>query len=159
MSFSKVHSCSRNIPPPTPLPALQVELLTVLPAIAFPTMSKLVTLCTGFIKLRQAVLLRDPVGSTRAGAFGRYESVRADDIRACLLALHCILGVGSEVIPGAESADAGCGERAGALRFAAADGLVGLRAHSNGYGGAEEEGEDWQTQFGFLCAERGARIE
>lgn len=141
-SFSQVHSCSHNIPPPTPLPALQVELLAVLPAIASPTMSKLITPSTGLVKLRQAVLLRDPVGSTRAGAFGRYERVRADDIRTCILALHGILGVGSEVIPGAEGADAGCGEGTGSLRFAAADGLVGLRAHSNGCEGGEEEGED-----------------
>lgn len=91
-------------------------------------MSKLVTLRASLIKLRQAVLLRDPVGSTWASAFGRYESVRADDVQACMLALHGILGVGSEVFSGAEGADAGCGEGAGALRFAAADGLVGLRA-------------------------------
>lgn len=105
-------------------------------------MSKFVTLRTRLIKLRQAVLLRDPVRSTRAGAYGRYESVRADDIRACILALHSILGVGSEVVPGAKGANAGCGERTGALRFAAADGLVGLRAEGHGCEGGEEEGED-----------------
>lgn len=81
---------------------------------------------TRLIKLAQAVLLRDPIAAVRAVVLDGDERVRADAVRAGVGALHGPLTVGDEVGFGAEGADGGGGEGAGALGFGAAEGLVGL---------------------------------
>ena len=78
----------------------------------------------------------------------RDESVRADGVRAGVGALHGVGAVGDEVGFGAERADGGCGEGAGALGFGAADGFVGLGGEGEGGEEGEEEGEGWELHFG-----------
>lgn len=102
---------------------------------------------TRLIKLTQAVLLRDPITSIGAVVFDRDESVRADGVGPGVGALHGVGAVGDEVGFGAERADGGCGEGAGALGFGAADGFVGLSGEGEGGEGGEEEGEGWELHF------------
>ena len=86
----------------------------------------LITPRTSLIELTQTVLLRDPIAAIRTVVLHSHESVRSDAVRPGVGALHGPLAVGDEVGFGAERADGGCGEGAGALGFGAAEGFVGL---------------------------------
>ena len=104
---------------------------------------------TRLIKLAQAVLLRDPIAAVRAVVLDGDERVRADGVRAGVLAFHGVVAVGDEVGFGAEGADGGGGEGAGALGFGAAEGLVGLGGEGQGGEGGEKEGDCWELHGGF----------
>lgn len=81
---------------------------------------------TRLVELTQTVLLRNPIAAVRAVVLDGDERVRADAVRAGVLALHGVGAVCDEVGFGAEGADGGGGQGAGALGFGAAEGLVGL---------------------------------
>lgn len=110
-------------------------------------MSRLISLSANFIELRQTVFLRNPITAAGTLAFRGNESVRANAVGAGVLACHGVDLVCSEVLFCAESTDRGCGERAGALRFATADGLVGLSGEGEGCQEGEEEGEGGELHF------------
>jgi len=76
--------------------------------------------------------------------FDRDESVRADLVRTGVLAFHGVGAVGDEVGFGADGADGGGGQGAGALGFGPADGFVGLGGEGEGGEGCEEEGYGWE---------------
>ena len=103
---------------------------------------------TDLVKLAQAVALRNPITAVGAVVLDGDESVRADLVGAGVGALHGPGAVGDEVCFGAEGADGGGGEGAGALGFGAAEGFVGLGGEGEGGEGCEEEGEGWQLHGG-----------
>lgn len=105
---------------------------------------------TNLIELLQTVLLRNPIAAAGTLALGCDESVRANAVGASVLARHGVDFVGSQVGFAAEIADRGGGEGAGALRFAAADGLVGLGGEGEGGEEGEKEDKAWELHCGKL---------
>lgn len=79
-----------------------------------------------------------------------HESVRADLVRPGVGALHRPFAVGDEVGFGAQRADGGGGEGAGALGLGPAEGFVGLGGEGEGCQEGEEEGYCWELHCGVF---------